>query len=158
MMDTGRQKSTNGSVRKEIVWTQGDAEEMSFKTNSFDAAIVGFGIRNLTHFDKGFQEIHRVLKPGGKFVCLEFSKPVTPWFCRLYDFYSFRFMPILGFICIGSRKPFTHLPESIRTFPSSDVLSAILRGIGFRDVAYQNLTNGIAVIHRCIKEKQGGRQ
>jgi demethylmenaquinone methyltransferase / 2-methoxy-6-polyprenyl-1,4-benzoquinol methylase len=156
MMDAGRGKSTNGGARREIIWAQGDAEEMAFRAESFDAAIVGFGIRNLTHFDKGFREIHRVLKPGGRFVCLEFSKPVRPWFRGLYDFYSFQCMPVLGLLLTGSQKPFTHLPESIRTFPSPGELSAVLRGLGFQDVMYQNLTNGIAVVHRCIKEKQGG--
>jgi demethylmenaquinone methyltransferase / 2-methoxy-6-polyprenyl-1,4-benzoquinol methylase len=151
MMETGRYKSTHSSVRKQIGFVQGDAEQLPFKSDYFDAAMVGFGIRNLTHMEEGFREMHRVLKPGGKFICLEFSNPTSPIFRRLYDFYSFHIMPLLGLLFVGSRQAYTYLPESIRLFPSPDVLAQELERIGFRQVAYYPLTNGIAVIHMGLK-------
>jgi demethylmenaquinone methyltransferase/2-methoxy-6-polyprenyl-1,4-benzoquinol methylase len=100
---------------------------------------------------KGFEEMYRVLKPGGKMMCLEFSKPTFLPFRRLYDFYSFYIMPFLGELIAGSRKAYTHLPESIRMFPMPDELAALLKEIGFSHINYKKLTNGIAVIHLAIK-------
>jgi demethylmenaquinone methyltransferase / 2-methoxy-6-polyprenyl-1,4-benzoquinol methylase len=101
--------------------------------------------------EKGLAEMHRVLKPGGTFVCLEFSRPTSRLFGALYDFYSFVVMPLAGSIFAGTRKAYTYLPESIRLFPSADRLASILAGLGFHDVTYERLTNGIAVIHRAVK-------
>lgn len=151
MMEAGRKKRSVRKSGKGITFVLGNAENISFKDNSFDAAMVGFGIRNVTRMDRGFAEMHRVLKPGGTLMCLEFSKPVSPVFRYLYDFYSFRIMPLLGQLIAGSRQAYTHLPESIRTFPLPDKLSETLRQIGFRDVRYRRLTNGIAVVHIGIK-------
>jgi demethylmenaquinone methyltransferase / 2-methoxy-6-polyprenyl-1,4-benzoquinol methylase len=151
MMETGRSKPTHVSARKKVLHIQSDAEQMALKSDSFDAAMVGFGIRNLTHIEKGLQEIHRLLKPGGRFVCLEFSRPTCAWFRSLYDFYSFRIMPFVGFIFMGSHEPFTYLPESIRLFPRPDEFSQLLERVGFQNVTYRRLTNGIAVVHRGEK-------
>jgi len=147
MMAAGRPKSARSPHGRRIGYVQGDAERIALADNSVDAAMVGFGIRNLTHLEEGFREMHRVLKPGGKMMCLEFSKPSAPLFRWLYDLYSFHVMPWLGEVLVGTRAAYTHLPESIRTFPLPDELSAILRGIGFVNVTYRRLTNGIAVIH-----------
>ena len=89
--------------------------------------MVGFGIRNVTRMRQGFAEMHRVLKPGGRLMCLEFSRPVWPVFRWLYDAYSFYAMPFLGELIAGSRKAYTHLPESIRMFPLPDELADMLR-------------------------------
>jgi len=147
MMDAGRAKteaSPNGGLISQI---QGDAEHIAFPDNSFDAAMVGFGIRNLTHFENGFREMHRVLKPGATFMCLEFSEPITPWFKTLYDFYSFHIMPFVEKVLAGCRPAYAYLPESIRLFPDPDQLQKKLEDIGFRDVHYRRLTDGIAVVH-----------
>ena len=152
MMEAGRRKSTHSAARKEIRFVQGDAERIALKPDSFDAAMVGFGIRNLTHMEEGLREMYRVLKPGGHLMCLEFSKPTSPWFRRLYDAYSFHIMPFLGLVFAGSRQAFTYLPESIRLFPSPKELADVLEEIGFRRVAWQRLTNGIAVVHVGTKE------
>jgi demethylmenaquinone methyltransferase/2-methoxy-6-polyprenyl-1,4-benzoquinol methylase len=100
---------------------------------------------------KGFEEMYRVLKPGGKLMCLEFSKPTWPIFRWLYDFYSFYIMPLLGQLLVGSRKAYTHLPESIRMFPLPHELSKSLKKIGFSRITCRRLTNGIAVIHLAVK-------
>jgi demethylmenaquinone methyltransferase / 2-methoxy-6-polyprenyl-1,4-benzoquinol methylase len=151
MMQTGRPKVADSPYKNQISYTQGDAEKIAFTDASFDGAMVGFGIRNLTHFEQGFREMHRVLRPGGKLMCLEFSEPVSPWFRFLYDFYSFYIMPAAGMLIGGSRRAYTYLPESIRLFPDPDRLQFILQKIGFTRVKYRRLTNGIAVVHTGIK-------
>jgi len=153
MMVTGREKPVNAAARAKIIFVQGDAECISFGPDQFDAAMVGFGIRNLTHVEQGFREMHRVLKPGGRLMCLEFSKPVFTPFRWLYDLYSFSIMPLLGLLIVGSRKAYTYLPESIRVFPSPGELVRMLEEIGFRDVRFKRVSNGIAVVHVGIKKE-----
>lgn len=153
MMDAGRKKESVSGFGKKIQFVLGNAESISFPDNSFDAAMVGFGIRNVTRMERGFAEMYRVLKPGGMLMCLEFSKPAAPFFRWLYDFYSFHIMPLVGQLIAGSRQAYTHLPESIRTFPLPDKLSEILENIGFCNVSYRRLTNGIAVVHKGVKSR-----
>ena len=151
MMQVGRAKRNPWARATPIECIQGNAESISFPEDTFDAAMVGFGIRNLTHMDLGFKEMHRILKPGGKIMCLEFSKPTASVFRWLYDVYSFHVMPLLGQILVGSRQSYLLLPESIRMFPLPEELSALLRDIGFQKVSYRRLTNGIAVVHVAEK-------
>ena len=152
MMLEGRAKISGTGLENRIRFVQGDAEYLAFPDASFDAVMVGFGIRNVTDMKKGFAEMHRVLKPGGILMCLEFSRPVTPWFRFLYDFYSFTVMPLLGRLLTGSAQAYLYLPESIRLFPLQDDLTSILERIGFQKVKYCNLTNGIAVVHTGVKQ------
>jgi len=154
MMEGGRTKVARNSMAGMVWFVQGDAEQISFRDEQFEAAIVGFGIRNLTRMEKGLKEMYRVLKPGGKMVCLEFSIPTSGWFRWLYNFYSFHIMPLAGQVLAGSREAYTYLPESIRKFPLPGELKAILERIGFSNVTYRNLTNGIAVIHFGLKPKK----
>lgn len=135
MMETGRDRPENQENRTSIHYIQGDAEQIACQENRFDAAIVGFGIRNLTHLEKGFREMNRVLKPGGKVMCLEFSKPTNPLFRWLYDFYSFNIMPFAGSILAGSRQSYACLSQTIRMFASPDELKELLEGIGFETVS-----------------------
>ncbi len=151
MMAAGWPKVVNSSLAPRIGYIQGDAEHLSCPDASFDAAMVGFGIRNLTHPEVGFQEMFRVLKPGGAMMCLEFSKPKTTWFRWLYDLYSFYIMPAMGKIMVGSWEAYTYLPESIRMFSQPGELTATLENIGFTQVRYRRLTNGIAVIYLGVK-------
>jgi demethylmenaquinone methyltransferase/2-methoxy-6-polyprenyl-1,4-benzoquinol methylase len=151
MLQAGKGKVDRSGFANRVERIQGDAEIMAFPDNTFDGVMVGFGIRNFTHMEKGLAEMYRVLKPGGTFVCLEFSRPTSKLFGALYDFYSFVVMPLAGTIFAGSRKAYTYLPESIRLFPSADRLASILAGLGFHNVTYERLTNGIAVIHRAEK-------
>lgn len=152
MMERGRSRVARFSSGKKIEYVQGDAERISFPDQHFDAAMVGFGIRNLTHMEKGFREMYRVLKPGGRLLCLEFSQPTAPMFRWLYDLYSLYIMPCLGELIVGSKQAYTYLPESIRMFPLPDELTAILEGVGFSHVTHRKLTNGIAVVHLGIKD------
>lgn len=151
MITAGLPKVIGTPLEGRIRHVQGDAEQIAFPDRSFDAVMVGFGIRNVTHMRQGFSEMCRALRPGGRLLCLEFSRPVWPMFRWLYDFYSFYIMPFLGEIVAGSRKAYTHLPESIRMFPLPDELSDILREVGFSRVTYRRFTNGIAAAHLAIK-------
>jgi len=140
--------------RETIRYVQGDAEHISFPDNTFDAAMVGFGIRNVTHLKRGFAEMHRVLRPGGKILCLEFSRPTNPAFRWLYDQYSFNIMPFLGELLVGSAESYACLPETIRMFPLPDELTAMLSQLGFGQIAYKSFTNGIAVAHVGVKDER----
>lgn len=152
MIAAGRPKIDPFPDLGHIGYVQGDAEHICFPDNSFDVAMVGFGIRNLTHLRRGFAEMHRVLKPGGRLLCLEFSRPTHALFRGLYDFYSFNIMPLLGQLIAGSAESYACLPETIRMFPLPDELSAMLGQLGFGDVAYRAFTDGIAVAHVGVKQ------
>ena len=151
MISAGLPKLRGTPLAGRVRHVQGDAERISFPDRSFDAAMVGFGIRNVTRVQQGFNEMCRVLRPGGRMLCLEFSRPVWPAFRWLYDMYSFHVMPLLGEVLAGSRQAYTHLPESIRTFPLPEELAGMLRAAGFTRVDYRRFTNGIAVAHLAVK-------
>ena len=155
MLQAGQPKVRQSPYGGQIQFVQGDAETIPYPDQTFDAAMVGFGIRNVTHMEQGFREMHRVLKPGGIFMCLEFSKPVNPVFRWLYDMYSFYVMPFLGQLLAGSAESYSCLPETIRLFHLPDEMSNILADIGFKEVTYRRLTNGIAVVHVGRKASAG---
>jgi len=152
MIEAGRPKIDPYPDLAHIAYVQGDAEHITFPDNFFDAAMVGFGIRNVTHLKRGFGEMHRVLKPGGRFLCLEFSRPTNAVFRGLYDFYSFNVMPFLGELIVGSAESYACLPETIRMFPLPEELAGMLEGLGFEQVWYKSMTNGIAVAHVGVKK------
>jgi len=151
MIEAGRPKVNQTSLASAVGYIQGDAERISCRPSSFDAALAGFGVRNLTRMERGLEEMCRVLKPGGKIMVLEFSLPTSSVFRWLYDFYSFYLMPLMGKIFAGTEEAYLYLPESIRRFPSPEELSRLLREVGFSRVAYCRLTNGIAVIYTGVK-------
>ena len=152
MITAGRRKGSNRPARRRIRYVQGDAEKLAFEDNTFDAVMISFAVRNITHMKQAFREMVRVLKPGGKFLCLEFSRPCWTWFRRLYDFYSFKTMPVLGSAVAGDKIAYSRLPETIRWFLLPDELSDIFREAGLKNVRYRLLTNGIAVVHRALKQ------
>lgn len=130
-----------------IPFVEGDAMNLSFADESFDAVTIAFGLRNLSNVKDGLAELHRVLKPGSKLAILEFSSPVIPGFRGLFRFYFSRILPRIGGIVSGSRGAYEYLPDSVSKFPDQKCLAEMMRETGFGDVEYTNLTGGIAAIH-----------
>ncbi|KAK4391948.1 2-methoxy-6-polyprenyl-1,4-benzoquinol methylase, mitochondrial [Sesamum angolense] len=124
---------------KSLVWVEGDAEALKFEDDSMDGYTIAFGIRNVTHIEKALAEAHRVLKRGGRFLCLELSHVENPMFKQLYDYYSFSIIPALGELVAGDRESYQYLVESIRRFPSQEKFAAMIAEAGFQKVEYENL-------------------
>jgi demethylmenaquinone methyltransferase / 2-methoxy-6-polyprenyl-1,4-benzoquinol methylase len=134
-----------------IPYLEADAMDLSFADNTFDALTIAFGLRNLPNFANGLKELHRVLKPGGTIVILEFSSPVVPGFRQLFNFYFANILPRIGGAVSGSRGAYEYLPDSVSKFPAQKELARLLEDTGFSSVKYQNLTGGIAALHTGTK-------
>lgn len=160
MLRVGQEKVRAAGLGHLIHPIQGDALRLALPDESLDGVIVGFGVRNLTDMARGFREMHRVLKPGGRLVCLEFSHPTPAWFARLYDLYSRFLIPLAGKIIAGNAAAYAYLTTSIRAFPTAPELAALLTGLGFSQVTWVPLSRGIAVIHVGVKSAaaSGGPQ
>jgi demethylmenaquinone methyltransferase/2-methoxy-6-polyprenyl-1,4-benzoquinol methylase len=126
---------------------EADALSLPFGDRSFDALTIAFGLRNLENPLRGLVEMHRVLRPEGAVVILEFSKPVVPVFAFAFNFYFRRVLPKLGALISGNRTAYQYLPDSVRTFPHQEELVNLLHRAGFKDAAYRNLSGGIAALH-----------
>jgi demethylmenaquinone methyltransferase/2-methoxy-6-polyprenyl-1,4-benzoquinol methylase len=146
MLEEGRRRAERQGLGP-IDWVQGDAERLPFADRTFDACTIAFGIRNVTRIEAALSEAWRVLRPGGRFLCLEFSQVPVPALQWLYDRYSFGIIPPLGQLVTGDRGSYQYLVESIRRFPDQECFAAMLRAAGFARVAYRNLTFGVAAIH-----------
>ena len=133
-----------------ITWLEGEAEAIPLPDGSADTVTISFGIRNVTRLEAALAEIHRVLKPGGQFLCLEFSKPWAP-VRPFYDAFSFLVIPRLGALIAKEPEAYDYLVESIRRFPVQDDFAEMIRQAGFIDVGYRNLTFGIACLHLGMK-------
>ncbi len=151
MIEVGRDRSIDMGFLKNLSYIQGDAEEIGFNDNTFHCVTIGFGIRNVTHIERAISEMTRVVKPGGRVICLEFSHPTSRLMRRLYDFYSFKVMPEVGSLVTGNRGAYTYLPESIRKFPDQETFKGMMEGAGLFKVRYYNLFNGVAAVHVGIK-------
>jgi demethylmenaquinone methyltransferase/2-methoxy-6-polyprenyl-1,4-benzoquinol methylase len=147
MVEVARSRLAGDSVSERVAYVIGNAEALPLPDKSFDAYTIAFGIRNVTHIDRALAEAYRVLKTGGRFLCLEFAACEVPLLDRLYDFHSFEIIPRLGALAAGSAEPYQYLVESIRRFPAQEPFAAMVRAAGFSRVAYRNLTGGIAAIH-----------
>lgn len=147
MLAVGRDRAIDRGVLNGIQWMQGNAEELPFADATFDAYTIAFCIRNVTHIDRALKEAKRVLKPGGHFLCLEFSKVVQPGLDKIYDTYSFSILPKLGGMIANDRESYQYLAESIRKFPDQDTFTAMIEDAGLDQASYENLTGGIACIH-----------
>jgi len=152
MLAEGLKKVSAKGLAGKITCLQANAEHLGFADNIFDAVTTGFCMRNVGNLPQAVGEIRRVMKPGGTFVCLEFSRPVFGWLRALYDWYSFTLLPWIGTkVARDKTGVYEYLPASIRTFPDQERLCLILREAGFREVSYRNLSGGIVAIHIAIK-------
>ncbi len=148
MLRIGLDKIRSEPGRSGMGAVQANAETMSIRTSSVDRLVVGFGLRNVTNLDVALKDIYRILKPGGRFVCLEFSTPVNPIWDKLYRFYSFAILPLIGRVVSGDKTGiYEYLPASIARFPEQERFKALIEVAGFRNVAYRNLSGGIVAIH-----------
>ncbi len=135
-----------------IPYIEADAMQLSFADESFDALTIAFGLRNLSNFADGLNELRRVLKRGGKIAVLEFSTPLVPGFRGLFNLYFTQILPRIGGAVSGSRGAYEYLPDSVSKFPDQKNLVEMMRKAGFEDVEYKNLTGGIAAIHTGTKK------
>ena len=147
MIAEGKRRATRETGGEKCEFTVANAESLPFPDKSFDAYTIAFGIRNVTHIEKALAEAYRVLKPGGHFLCLEFSHVAMPGIDRLYDAYSMTAIPAMGKVVTGDGEPYRYLVESIRTFPDQDRFKAMIEAAGFARVSYRNLSAGIVAIH-----------
>lgn len=147
MVAVGRDRALDRGVTAGIRWAVGDAEALPLPDASVDAYTIAFGLRNVTDIDRALREARRVLRPGGQFLCLEFSKVVLPLLSDLYDRYSFAVLPQLGARVAGDAEAYQYLAESIRKFPNQHVLHQRIVEAGLDRVSVQNLSGGIAAIH-----------
>ena len=147
MLAVGRDRAADRGLLKGLTWTTGDAEALPFPDRSFDGYTIAFGLRNVTDIDKALGEAHRVLRPGGRFYCLEFSKVTSAPIGRVYDAYSERALPFFGRIVAGDAESYRYLHESIRRFPAQRVLAKRMRKAGFANVAWRDMTLGVVALH-----------
>jgi demethylmenaquinone methyltransferase / 2-methoxy-6-polyprenyl-1,4-benzoquinol methylase len=153
MMKAGQARALDSSSAGADDYVLANAEKLPFKDKQFDVVTIAFGLRNVTHIDKALKEAHRVLKPGGRFFCLEFSrvaKPLRP----AYDLYSFAVLPRLGKYVANDEASYRYLAESIRQFPSQPDLAKRMEKARFTEVSWLDLSGGIAAIHSGYKEKK----
>ena len=154
MLDVGRRRSmsrppTAGSVS--LDWVEGNAEKLPFDDDVFDAYTIAFGIRNVTNISVALEEAHRVLRPGGRFLCLEFSRVENPMLRAAYTAYSFNVIPEIGNLVAGDRDSYKYLVESIARFPNQENFRTMIEDAGFKGTSYVNLTGGIVAIHSGFK-------
>ena len=151
MIEVGREKINKKGLNDRIKLVKADSENLPFEQDSFDAAIVGFGVRNFETLKKGLSEIFRVLKPGGEFYVLEFSRPSKTPVKQFYSFYFTRILPLVGGMISKNRNAYTYLPESVNEFPDGVNFLAILAETGFTGTQYFEQTFGIATIYKSCK-------
>lgn len=147
MLTEGRKRAVDKGVLHGIEWICGDAMALPMEDASVDAYTIAFGIRNVTDIDQALREAYRVLKPGGRFLCLEFSHVTAPPLAKLYDAYSMHVIPRMGAAVAGDAESYQYLVESIRRFPKQEVFAAQIRDAGFGNVQFRNMTGGVVALH-----------
>lgn len=146
MLDVGRERAEKKGL-SHIDFIEGNAEELPFEANTFDAYTIAFGIRNVPMIDKAISEAYRVLKRGGRFMCLEFSSVDVPGFEKFYEAYSFNVIPRMGQMITGDRESYQYLVESIRKFPNPERFTAMIRKGGFDQVSHRSFTGSVVCLH-----------
>ena len=147
MLNVGRERAQKRGLDHALTFVEGNAETLSLPDKSFDAYTIAFGIRNVPRIDAALKEAWRVLKPGGHFLCLEFSSVDVPGLETLYELYSFNVIPQIGRAVTGDAESYRYLVESIRNFPKPELFAAMIRDAGFGRVSYQSLSGGIVALH-----------
>lgn len=151
MLEVGRDRLLNEGLHKNIAFVQANAEALPFAARSFHVISIGFGLRNVTDKTQALRELCRTLKPGGKLLVLEFSRPSNAVLRAVYDWYSFNVLPRLGSLIAGDAKSYQYLVESIRKHPPQEELKSMIEEAGFDDCRYINLTGGIVALHIAHK-------
>jgi demethylmenaquinone methyltransferase/2-methoxy-6-polyprenyl-1,4-benzoquinol methylase len=151
MLFTGRDKLLDNGLIDNLDYTQANAEDLPFADDSFDCITIAFGLRNVTDKDKALRSMNRVLKPGGRLLVLEFSKPVLPILSKAYDAYSFAALPMMGRLIANDAESYRYLAESIRMHPDQETLKEMMDQAGFAKTKYHNLTGGIVALHKGYK-------
>lgn len=151
MLKVGRDKLRDKGLFKNIEYVQANAEELPFTDNYFDCITISFGLRNVTDKEKALRSMWRVLKPGGRLLILEFSKPQYQILNKAYDLYSFSVLPLMGKIVANDANSYRYLAESIRMHPDQKTLKKMMEDAGFVDVKYHNMTGGIVALHTGFK-------
>ena len=147
MLEVGRDRAQKRGLEDKLEFVQANAEGLPFPDADFDAYTIAFGIRNVPRIELALAEAFRVLKPGGRFLCLEFSQVTLPGLDKIYDAYSFNVIPLVGKFVAGDGEPYRYLVESIRRFPKADEFEGMIRKAGFRRTGYERLTGGVVAIH-----------
>lgn len=151
MLNVGRDRLIDRGVNQNVQYVQLDAQHIPFEDNSFDCITIAFGLRNVTDKDLALRSILRVLKPGGRLLVLEFSKPRNKLLEKVYDEYSFRLLPAIGKLVTNDADSYRYLAESIRMHPDQQTLKGMMENAGFIDTEYHNMTGGIVALHKGIK-------
>jgi len=151
MLTVGRDKLRNQGIVGNVRYVQANAEALPFADDTFDVITIAFGLRNVTDKSKALASMLRVLKPGGRLLVLEFSKPTQALLNQAYDFYSFNVLPKMGQLVAGDADSYQYLAESIRMHPDQETLKGMMEAVGFEQVGYDNLTGGIVALHRGYK-------
>jgi demethylmenaquinone methyltransferase / 2-methoxy-6-polyprenyl-1,4-benzoquinol methylase len=147
MLAVGRERAAERGFDDVVSFVEGNAEQLPLPDRSFDAVTIAFGIRNVPRIEAALGEARRVLRTGGRFLCLEFSSVDVPGLDRLYDLYSFNVIPVLGQAVAGDREAYRYLVESIRRFPQPEIFADMMRKAGFARVSFQRLSGGIVALH-----------
>ena len=151
MLKVGRDRLLDKGVAGNVQFVQADAEKLPFPDNHFDVVTIAFGLRNVTHKEDALRSMLRVLKPGGRLLVLEFSKPASEVIAKLYDLYSFKLLPKMGEIVANDGESYKYLAESIRMHPDQQTLAGMMEQVGFEQVEFYNLTQGVVALHRGYK-------
>ncbi|WP_338559122.1 bifunctional demethylmenaquinone methyltransferase/2-methoxy-6-polyprenyl-1,4-benzoquinol methylase UbiE [Erwinia sp. E_sp_B04_7] len=151
MLKVGREKLRNNGIIGNVNYVQANAEALPFPDNHFDCITIAFGLRNVTEKEKALASMFRVLKPGGRLLILEFSKPQLEPLSKAYDAYSFHILPRIGELVAKDSESYRYLAESIRMHPDQDTLKQMMEEVGFENTTYHNLTGGIVALHRGFK-------
>lgn len=147
MLENGRERLTNMGIAGNIEYVQANAETLPFDDNKYNIVTMAFGLRNVTDKDSALKSIYRVLKPGGKLMVLEFSKPVVPGLGTIYDQYSFKLLPLIGKVVANDEHSYRYLAESIRMHPDQETLKGMMQEAGFERCSYKNMTGGVVALH-----------